>query len=49
MWFIFVQLLGLIPSLIAITSLQSANRGRILSLQILCCGMWILHYGILGA
>ncbi len=49
MWFIFVQLLGLIPSLIAITSLQSANRGRILTLQLLCCGMWILHYGILGA
>ena len=35
MWFIFVQLLWLIPSLIAITSLQSANRGRILTLQLL--------------
>ena len=26
MWFIFVQLLGLIPSLIAITSLGGRNR-----------------------
>lgn len=47
--FILVQLLGLIPSLIAITSLQSTNRKRILALQVLCCMMWILHYSILGA
>ena len=47
--FLLVQLLGLVPSLIAITSLQSTNRGRILKLQILCCILWITHYAILGA
>lgn len=47
--FFLVQLLGLIPSAIAITSLQSGNRKRILLLQILCCVMWSAQYIILGA
>jgi len=47
--FIFVQLLGLIPSIIAFTSLQSNNRKRILLLQVGCCFMWGFHYGLLGA
>lgn len=46
---IFVQALGLIPSVIAFTSLQSGNRKRILILQFFCSIMWGVHYGILGA
>lgn len=46
---ILIQLLGLIPSVIAFTSLQTENRKRILVLQIGCCIMWAVHYGLLGA
>lgn len=44
-----IQLLGLIPSVIAFTSLQTNNRKRILILQLFCCVMWGVHYGFLGA
>ena len=47
--FILIQLLGLIPSIIAFTSLQTDNRKRILVLQVGCCIMWAFHYGFLGA
>ena len=46
---IFVQALGLIPSDICFTSLQSGSRKRILMLQVVCSVMWIAHYGLLGA
>ena len=49
MWFLFVQTLGLIPSVIAFTALQSGSRRRILSLQFLCCVLWVAHYALLGA
>ncbi len=49
MEFLLVQLLGLIPSVIAFTALQSGSRKRILSLQILCCVLWTVHYALLGA
>ena len=47
--FILIQLLGFIPSIIAFTALQSGSRKRILTLQILCCILWIIHYALLGA
>lgn len=46
---IAIQLLGLIPSVIAFTSLQSDNRKKILILQLLCSIMWGSHYFLLGA
>lgn len=49
MEFILIQLLGLIPSIISFTSLQSGSRKRILVLQSLCCVLWIVHYALLGA
>lgn len=49
MEFLLIQLLGFIPSIIAFTALQSGSRKRILSLQILCCILWIIHYALLGA
>ena len=48
MKFLFVQLLGFIPSFIAFTSLQSGSRKRILALQCLCCVLWVTHYILLG-
>ena len=47
--FLLIQLLGFIPSIIAFTALQSGSRKRILTLQILCCILWIVHYALLGA
>ena len=47
--FFLIQLLGLAGSLIAITALQSGSRKKILSLQLLCCVLWVVHYGLLGA
>lgn len=47
--FFLIQLLGLAGSLIAITALQSGSRKKILSLQVLCCVLWVVHYGLLGA
>ena len=47
--FIGVQLLGLIPSVIAFTSLQTGDRKRILLLMVLCDFMWLAHYMLLGA
>ncbi len=44
-----IQAIGFIPSLIAITSLQSPNRKKILLLQFLCSFMWLAHYSLLGA
>ena len=49
MWFLFVQALGLIPSIITFTALQSGSRKRVLSLQFLCSAMWAVHYILLGA
>ncbi len=49
MRFLFIQLLGLIPSIISFSSLQSGNRRRILLLQFLCCILWVIHYILLGA
>lgn len=49
MEFILIQLLGFIPSIIAFTSLQSGSRKRILTLQVVCCVLWIVHYALLGA
>lgn len=46
---IFIQAIGFIPSVISITSLQSGDRKKILVLQIICCVMWMIHYGALGA
>ena len=40
---------GLVGSAIAITSLQSGSRKKILSLQVVCCVLWVVHYGLLGA
>ena len=47
--FWFIQLIGLVGSVIAITSLQSGSRKKILSLQVVCCVLWVTHYGLLGA
>lgn len=49
MRFFLIQAVGLTGSLIAFTSLQSGDRRRILALQLLCCLLWIIHYGALGA
>jgi hypothetical protein len=49
MWFLFVQCLGLVPSVIAFVSLQTGSRKRILTLQVLCCVLWSSHYALLGA
>ncbi len=46
---LFIQAIGFIPSVIAITALQSNNRKRILALQFLCSIMWFSHYWMLGA
>ncbi len=45
----FIQAIGFIPSVIAITSLQSTNRKKILVLQFICSLMWLTHYTLLGA
>ena len=45
----FIQLIGLVGSVLAITSLQSGSRKKILSLPALCCVLWVTHYGLLGA
>ena len=47
--FLAIQALGLVPSVICFTSLQSGSRRRILQLQVVCCVMWACHYGLLGA
>lgn len=49
MSFWLIQGLGLAGSLIAITSLQSGSRRKILLLQLVCCLLWIAHYALLGA
>lgn len=49
MWFLFVQALGLIPSIITFCALQSGSRKKILALQVLCSAMWMAHYVLLGA
>ena len=43
------QILGLTGSLISFTSLQSGSRRRILLLQLFCCLLWVVQYGLLGA
>ncbi len=45
----FIQAIGFIPSMIAITSLQSSSRKKILMLQFVCNVMWLSHYVLLGA
>ncbi len=47
--FWLIQLLGLAGSVIAITALQSGSRKKLLSLQALCCVLWVVHYSLLGA
>ena len=47
--FILIQLLGLVPSVIAFTSLQTGNRKRILALMLFCNIMWLAHYMLLNA
>lgn len=47
--FILIQLLGLVPSVIAFTSLQTGNRKRILALMLFCNIMWLVHYMLLNA
>ena len=47
--FWLIQLLGLVGSVIAITALQSGSRKKLLSLQALCCVLWVVHYSLLGA
>ena len=47
--FWLIQLIGLVGSVISFTSLQSGSRTKILSLQILCCVLWVVHYALLGA
>ena len=47
--FFAIQALGLVPSILCFTSLQSGSRSRILRLQMVCCVMWAGHYGLLGA
>ena len=47
--FFAIQALGLVPSILCFTSLQSGSRSRILRLQMVCCVMWACHYGLLGA
>ena len=47
--FWLIQLIGLAGSVIAFTALQSGSRAKILSLQSLCCVLWVIHYALLGA
>ena len=47
--FWFIQIIGLVGSVIAITSLQSGSRKKILSLQVVCGVLGVGHYGLLGA
>lgn len=47
--FLLIQFIGLLPSVIAFTSLQTDNRKRILILQVFCCVLWGSHYTMLGA
>lgn len=46
--FFLIQALGLVPSIISFTALQSGSRHRILTLQMMCSVLWMLHYGLLG-
>lgn len=43
------QALGLLGSLIVLSSVQFNNRKIILAAQAIACGMWLVHYSILGA
>lgn len=47
--FLAIQALGLVPSVVCFTSLQSGSRLRILQIQMGCTLLWALHYGLLGA
>ena len=47
--FLAIQALGLVPSIVCFTSLQSGSRLRILRLQMGCSVLWACHYGLLGA
>ena len=49
MSFWLAQVLGLVGSLISFTSVQTGSRKKILLLQLLCCVLWIVQYGLLGA
>lgn len=46
--FLAIQALGLVPSIVCFTSLQSGSRLRILRLQMVCSVLWACHYGLLG-
>ena len=47
--FWLIQLIGLAGSILAITALHSGSRSKLLSLQALCCILWVIHYAWLGA
>lgn len=47
--FLLIQALGLFPSVVCFTSLQSGSRKKILRLQMGCALLWACHYGLLGA
>lgn len=46
---ILIQAIGLVGSLIVILAVQFNNRKLILIAQAVACGLWIVHYGLLGA
>mgnify|MGYP002521012639 FL=1 len=46
---IFVQLIGFIPSLISILSIQLKDRKKLIILQFSAGIMWVTHYYLLGA
>lgn len=46
---LFIQIIGFVPSLISIISIQLEDRKKILILQLFCAIMWLTHYYLLGA
>lgn len=49
MTFWTAQILGLIGSLLAFTAVQTGSRRKIISLQLVCCVLWVVQYVLLGA
>ena len=47
--FWLIQAIGLAGSLIVIGSVQFNNRRIVLVAQAIACGLWVVHYGLLGA
>lgn len=46
--FLAIQALGLVPSIVCFTSLQSGSRLRILRLQMVCSVLWPATMGCWG-